>query len=213
MSDKTIRILEKASHLMEFCVDLIFCFFFKKAMKSCGKHVKIKPSTSVYFGLENLSIGNNVSIPRYAHIFCTEAPLKIGNNIVFGPSPTIVTGDHRIDVVGKFIVDSDEKIPQNDQAVCIEDDVWVGANVTILKGVTVGRGSVIAAGAVVIKSCPPYAIIGGVPARIIKPRFSIDEIIRHEQILYSEDKRMSPSQLEKIFNESYAQSINSSHFP
>ena len=58
-----------------------------------------------------------------------------------------------------------------DQPVVIEDDVWVGANVTILKGVTIGHGSVVAAGAVVTKSCPPYSIIGGVPAKVLKKRF------------------------------------------
>ena len=73
-----------------------------------------------------------------------------------------------MDVVGKFIMDSHEKLPKNDAPVIIEDDVWAGANITILKGVTIGRGCVIAAGAVVNKSMPPYSIIGGVPARVLK---------------------------------------------
>ena len=67
----------------------------------------------------------------------------------------------------------------------------VGCNVTILKGVTIGRGSVVAAGAVVTKSCPPYSIIGGVPAKIIKQRFTIDEIVKHEEILYGTKKENS----------------------
>ena len=58
-----------------------------------------------------------------------------------------------------------------DQPVVIEEEVWCGANVTILKGVTIGRGSVVAAGAVVTKSCPPYSIIGGVPAKVLRKRF------------------------------------------
>ena len=73
--------------------------WYKSQMKSCGNSVSLHPSTSVYFGLENLSLGYNVSIPRFAHIFCTDAPLTIGNNVIFGPAPTIVTGDHRIDVI------------------------------------------------------------------------------------------------------------------
>lgn len=52
-------------------------------------------------------------------------------------------------------MDSHEKLPENDAPVIIEDEVWCGANVTILKGVTIGRGSVVAAGAIVTKSCPP----------------------------------------------------------
>ncbi|WP_293667482.1 acyltransferase [uncultured Parabacteroides sp.] len=168
-------------------------------MKKCGNNVCIKPSTSVYFGLENLSIGNNVSIPRYAHIFCTNAPLNIGNNIIFGPSPTIVTGNHRTDVIGKYIIDSQDKLPDNDKEVCLEDDIWVGANVTILMGVKIGRGSIIAAGAVVNSSYPPYSIIGGVPAKFIKFRFTIKEILEHEQILYPQDERLSRQELERHF--------------
>lgn len=74
-------------------------------------------------------------------------------------------------------------MPENDAAVVIEDDVWTGGNVMILKGVTIGRGSVIAAGAVVTKSCTPYSIIGGVPAKVLKMRFTPEEIEQHERII------------------------------
>lgn len=95
------------------------------------------------------------------------------------------------------MIDVREKLLENDVAVTIEDDVWTGANITILKGVTIGRGSVIAAGAVVTKSCPPYSVIGGVPAKVLKYRFSVEEIIRHEETLYPQDKRYSKAELEK----------------
>ena len=144
-----------------------------------------------------MSIGNGSSIPKGSVFYCTEAPLTIGKKVIFGPHPTIITGDHRIDVVGKFIIDSHEKLPQNDLPVIIEDDVWTGANVTILKGVTIGRGSVIAAGAVVTKTCPPYSIIGGIPAKILKYRFSIDEILNHEKKLYPQNERFSKEELIK----------------
>jgi acetyltransferase-like isoleucine patch superfamily enzyme len=77
-----------------------------------------------------------------------------------------------------------EKLPENDQPVVIEDDVWAGAHVIILKGVTIGHGSIIAAGSVVTKSFPPYSIIGGVPARLIKMRFSEDQIRENDRLLY-----------------------------
>lgn len=181
--------------------DTFMSRWYKSQMKSCGKNVSLHPSTSVYFGLENLSLGNNVSIPRFAHIFCTDAPLTIGDHVIFGPAPTIVTGDHRIDVIGKPIFLSYDKLPENDSPVIIEDDVWIGAHVTILKGVTIGRGSVVAAGGIVNKSTPPYSISGGVPARVIKFRFTIDEILEHERILYPENERYTLEELEKIFAE------------
>ena len=175
--------------------------WYKSQMKQCGNNVSLHPATSVYFGLSNLSLGNNVSIPRYAHIFCTDAPLTIGNNVIFGPAPTIVTGDHRIDVIGKPIFLSYDKLPENDAPVIIQDDVWVGAHVTILKGVTIGRGSVVAAGSVVNKPTPPYSISGGVPAKTIKFRFTIEEILEHERILYPVNERYTRKELEKIFTE------------
>lgn len=152
-------------------------------MKKCGKHVYLRPSCSDFKGLWNMTVGDYTSIPKGATFYCTEAPLTIGKKVIFGPHPTIITGDHRIDVIGKYIMDSTEKLPENDAPVVIEDDVWTGANVTILKGVTIGRGSVIAAGAVVTKSFPPYSIIGGVPAKVLKMRFTPAKIEKHERIL------------------------------
>lgn len=170
-------------------------------MKVCGKNVSLRPSTSLYLGIENLSLGNNVSIPRFSHIFCSRASLTIGNNVIFGPAPTIVTGDHIINCIGTPMFLYKKKGPEEDLPVVIEDDVWVGANVTILKGVTIGRGSVIAAGGVVNKSTPPYSISGGIPAKTIRFRFTIDEILEHEKSLYPENERYTREELERIFAE------------
>ncbi len=128
---------------------------------------------------EPISIGPNCLI------YTTRAKLVIKSHFVSGPGLTIITGDHH-SMVGKFLdeVTDNDKLPENDQDVIIEEDVWCGANVTILKGVTIGRGSVVAAGAVVTKSCPPYSIIGGVPAKVIKQKFTEAEIIEHESVLY-----------------------------
>ena len=82
-----------------------------------------------------------------------------------------------------FQVTDNEKRPEDDRDVIIEDDVWIGAKTTILKGVTIGRGAVIAAGALVVKNVEPYSIVGGVPARFIKMRFSPEEIESHEKAL------------------------------
>lgn len=152
-------------------------------MKYCGKGVYLRPMSSDLKGLWNMSIGDGSSIPKGSTFYCTEAPLNIGKKVIFGPNPTIITGDHHIDVIGKYIMDSHEKLPENDDPVVIEDDVWCGANVTILKGVTIGRGSVVAAGAVVTKSCPPYLIIGGVPTKVLKMRFTPEEFEKHDHFL------------------------------
>lgn len=181
-----IKLLLKISLVPSFLWDKLWAPVWKRGMRHCGKGVYLRPMSSDIKGLWNLSVGDGTSIPKGSTFYCTEAPLTIGRKVIFGPNPTIITGDHRIDIIGKYIIDVtvDEKLPENDAPVVIEDDVWCGANVTILKGVTIGRGSVIAAGAVVTKSFPPYSIIGGVPAKLIKMRFTEEQIREHERLLY-----------------------------
>lgn len=175
----------KLSLSFSYIWDLLWAPIWKKCMKHCGKNVFLRPVSSDIKGLYNLSIGDFTLVPKGSTFYCTRAELTIGKKVIFGPKPTIITGDHRIDLIGKYIIDvgDDDKMPNQDAPVVIEDDVWCGANVTILKGVTIGRGSVVAAGAIVTKSFPPYSIIGGVPAKLIKMRFSPEEVERHEALL------------------------------
>lgn len=185
------RILQKGvklSLLFPYLLDKVLAVFYKGSMKHCGKNVYLRPLSCDFKGLWNLSVGDGTSIPKGSTFYCTEAELVIGKKVIFGPHPTIITGDHRIDVIGKCIMDSKEKLPENDAPVVIEDDVRCGANVTILKGVIIGQGSVVAAGSVVTKSFPPYSIIGGVPAKLLKMRFTPEEIEQHEKALYSVNK-------------------------
>lgn len=117
---------------------------------------------------------------------------------------SVHTGNHMM-VIGKFYrtVTNEDKLNSGevyDKDVIVEEDVWIGCNVTLLSGAHIGRGSIIAAGAVVNKSTPPYAVIGGVPAKFIKFKWSIDEILEHESILYPEEERFTREELEKIFD-------------
>ena len=103
---------------------------------------------------------------------------------MIAPNVTIITGDHKY-VAGRYIdsITDEEKDAIYDQDVIIERDVWVGANVTILKGVHVGESAIIAAGAVVTKDVPAYTIVGGVPARVIKRKFTQKEEEDHRLFL------------------------------
>ena len=172
------------------CINRFLSFFYKKMLRGCGSNVRFSALTSD-FTYRNVTIGNDVYIGPHALFLCTESQIFIGNKVLFGPHVTIIGGDHRITDVGRFIYDVLDKHPEDDQDVHIEDDVWIGTNTTLLKGVTVGRGAVVAAGALVTKDVPPYAIVGGVPAKVLKYRFTPEQIQEHERQLYAEDKRLT----------------------
>ena len=155
----------------------------KAQFAECGSDVCVGPFCD--FIPSHIHCGHHIQIGMHASFIASIAHIYIGNYVMFGPNVTIRGGNHRTDVIGKHMyeIGSDEKLQENDQDVHIEEGVWVGCNATILKGVTVGRGSVVAAGAVVTKDVPPYTIVGGNPAKVIKSRFTPEEIEEHEQKL------------------------------
>lgn len=150
-------------------------------------------------GVKYIHIGEGVSLGAGTTIFATRAHVYIGDHSFSGPHLTIMTGDHPADIKGKFIADNRKvdlekqgvDISKYDQDVVIEEDVWLGSNVTILKGVHIGRGAIVAAGSVVTSSLPAYCVGGGVPAKVIKYRWSVDDIVEHEKLLYKDDERLS----------------------
>jgi len=166
--------------------DRLIMIAYKPLFKSCGSRVIFFPRSSV-FSYSTISIGNNVFVGSGCTFQASVSLITIGNKVMFGPNVTIMGGDHNTSVIGKHMYDVKDKDLDNDLPVIIEDDVWVAANVTILKGVVIKKGSIVAAGSVVTKSFPGYSIIAGVPAKIIKARFNSEEINRHEKILKEED--------------------------
>ncbi|MBE6903296.1 MAG: acyltransferase [Ruminococcaceae bacterium] len=154
------------------------------AIGSHGSNVKLGRNISLY-GEKNLHIGNDVSIGEQALFMCTLAKIYIGDHVMFGPKVTVITGGHRTDIVGRYMssVTDSEKRPEDDRDIVFEGDNWIGANVTVLRGVKIGKGAVVAAGAVVTKDVPAYSIVGGVPAKVIKNRFSEEDLKRHLEML------------------------------
>ena len=116
------------------------------------------------FCTDRLVMGRNVSLHHWSFL-SAQGGLTIGNDVAIGHGCSILTTEHEFD-------DPDVPIkaqPVSLLPVTIGDDVWIGANVTILAGVTIGRRSIVAAGAVVTRSFPEgYVIIAGVPARVIR---------------------------------------------
>lgn len=145
---------------------------------SLGPDVRILGDTRIHLGPRvalrrgvimggggELKIGARTAINEGSMIAATLS-VTIGEDCMFAPRVYVLDVDHRFD---------SREIPIARQGylrspVVIEDDVWIGAHAVITRGVRIGRGAIIAANSVVTKDVPPYAIAGGVPARVIKFR-------------------------------------------
>ncbi len=122
----------------------------------------------------NVQMGSNCSLQAGSILIgygTRENPaglIRIGNNVRIAPFVQMIAANHRFSDVSRPIVEQGlEPAP-----IVIEDDVWIAGRVVITAGVTIGTGSVLAAGAVVIRDVPPFSLVGGVPARIIRSRKS-----------------------------------------
>jgi len=126
----------------------------------CGKHVRVKHNADVS---PNLSIGDRSELGTRCMVY---GGVEIGDYVIMGPDVKIYSRNHRFD---------DTTIPIAMQGTVtkktrIGDDVWIGTNVVIVPGVSVGSHCVIGAGAVVTKDIPDWSVVGGAPARIIRSR-------------------------------------------
>ncbi len=135
----------------------------KLILSKCGKDVNIEKGAQFVSSVE---LGDRSGIGINARI---AGKTIIGDDVMMGPECMIFTINHCTDSVE---IPMAEQGNTKEQPVIIGDDVWIGARVTILPGVEIGKGSIVSAGAVVTKSFPPYSVIGGVPAKLIKSRLS-----------------------------------------
>ena len=131
-----------------------------------GAFATIKPSG--YYGRnlgEGLRIGDNSNIGRYSYVGCSGL-ITIGRNVMISPRVSLYAENHNF---------QDTERPMKEQGVTresikIEDDCWIASGAIILAGVTIGKGSIVAAGSVVTRDVPPFSIVAGSPARIIRSR-------------------------------------------
>lgn len=170
-------------------------FIYRSLFSKCGSDFWFDPDGM--YSYKNIRVGNNVNLGIKPILMAELSEIYIGNNVMFGPEVVVVGGGHNMGVVGQFMSNVHEKSGNEDFGVIIEDDVWVGSRAMILRGVKVGRGSVVGAASLVNKSVPPYAIVGGNPARVLGFRFSVDDILRHEEMLYQPSDRLQRVDLER----------------
>lgn len=151
---------------------------------SLGKRSTFGRGT-VLWAPNGITVGDNVYIGK----FCTlQADMEIGNDVIIANNVGLIGKyDHDYSKVGAsiknapWIGDKDYDFKGKNQKIVVEDDVWIGFGAIIFTGVTVHRGAIVAAGSVVTKDVPDYAIVAGNPARIMGQRFSEAEILEHEK--------------------------------
>ncbi|MDD3999381.1 MAG: CatB-related O-acetyltransferase [Bacilli bacterium] len=177
------RFIYAIFHFINRLTNKFICSPFKKSLcAKAGKRVLICKKCN--FVWKNVYLGNHVYVNENCHFICTRAKIIIKDHVMFGPNVSVITDGHTFNRVGVFMTDiNDEtKNQDEDRDIVFEGDNWIGANSIILRGVTIGEGAIVGAGAVVTKDVPPYAIVAGNPARIIKYRFTEEEIAQHKKI-------------------------------
>lgn len=117
-------------------------------------------------GSRLVTLGSGVFIGRDSRLYAFEEKIVIGDNVLIAESVKIITRNHVFRDAGKLIRDQG----YSNSPVVIDDDVWIGFGVTILPGVKIGRGAVIAAGSIVTKDVSPYSVFAGAPAKFVRER-------------------------------------------
>lgn len=129
---------------------------------SCGQKINVERGARFAMG-GGIQLGSGSGIGVNCRI---HGPLEIGDNVMMGPEVVILTHTHNINRTDIPMGHQGSRIAK----VTIGNDVWIGMRSIIMPGITIGHGAVIGAGAVVTKDVPDYAIVGGVPAKILKYR-------------------------------------------
>ncbi len=169
-----------------------------------GKNVQIA-LPSIIKGIENVYMYDNTNIFRDALIISDSAKFIMKKNSGAAEGLTVVVSNHT-NKVGYLFKDL-MNIVDESKEVIVEEDVWLATNVTLLAGVTIGRGSIVGSGAVCRNSIPPYSIVIGNPAKIVGFKFSPQEIIVHEKLLYEEHERYNLEYLEKNYDKYFINRI------
>lgn len=171
----------------------------REDLGACGTDVTLELPMKVTKP-KNVYIGNHVAIRGFFTFISHTGRLIIKDYVGISQRFTVVTGNHTTTPpLNKWQVECNwSEFGDKESDTVIEEDVWIGINVTVMPGVTIGRGSIIGAGSVVTRSIPPYSIAVGNPCRVIKKKFTTEEIVERERLLYPEDKRLSIDVIENL---------------
>lgn len=167
-----------------------------KQYGKCGKHVQLSPPILITLP-SHVYLDDYTRIQPYTQIIGTEGSFVLKKFSCIGAGSLIVTDNHT-PTVGMPQYLSYTHVNDAGRTIVVEEDVWVGAGSFLLSRSKIGRGAIVAAGSVVSKEVPPYAVVAGSPAKVIACRFSVEQILQHEAILYPAEERMSREEIEQL---------------
>lgn len=172
-----------------------------KNYRVVGKNVHLIPPLFLY--PDRIELESYTRLQTGVHIIASEKQkVVIKKYTVISAETLIIPGTHTPTVgIPQYL--SYSRINDVNGTLVIPEDVWVGARCIILHKAKIGRGCVVGAGSVVTKTYPPYSVIAGSPAKIIAVRFSLEQIIKHEESLYSIEERLDKSYLQSLFDNEY----------
>jgi chloramphenicol O-acetyltransferase type B len=161
--------ISKTNFIIRYIFNLMrswYIFHFKYPWVKYNGFVRVMKGTSFALNMD-IKICNNVQFGEFCNIACN---IHFGSNILIASRVCFIgRHDHSFSTPGKTIWEGER---ESNEITIIEDDVWIGTNSIILSGITIGKGSIVAAGSIVTKNIPPCEIWGGNPAKKIKERFS-----------------------------------------
>jgi acetyltransferase-like isoleucine patch superfamily enzyme len=169
--------LRPRDHMLNKMRNLLY-FRVRYPMVRYGRNVHVQWSTFMASPQHAIVLGNDVGIGANCRFQCD---IEVGNKVLIAANVGIIgSDDHRYDVLGKTMWDSGRG---DARKVVIDDDVWIGFGAIILSGCRIGRGSIVGAGSVVVGDVEPYSIVIPQKARVLRKRFTHEEIQRHEDAL------------------------------
>lgn len=143
---------------------------YRSLLERAGKGLRVAQGVRIN-NPSLVSVGDNVYLGDGVQLYAWNERIIIGSNVLVAAGVRMITRKHGFGDIDRPISDQG----YTNAPIIVEDDVWIGFQAVILPGVTLGRGSIVGAGAVVTRDVEPYSIVGGVPARTIRRRAGMGE--------------------------------------
>lgn len=172
-----------------------------KNFRKAGKHCQIGQNQTLHPELISLDDwsrlqNNNNLIALSGHLVIKKFAAVSSQCIIIPEAHTPTVG------LPQFL--SITHINDKIRTIVVNEDAWVGAGCILMSKCEIGRGAVIGAGSIVTKKIPPYAVAIGSPAKIVAVRFTIEQILKHEEILYPPEERLSKDFILDLFSKYYS---------